>query len=65
MAVVARTTDVTGLGLAPGDVIHAVNASPVIDLDGLRSVLENLDPGDAVVLQVERAGELVFAAFKL
>jgi serine protease Do len=65
VAVVARTADVAGLDLAPGDVIHAVNASTVADVDALRSALEKLEPGDAVVLQLERADGLRFVGLEL
>jgi serine protease Do len=65
VAVVARTADVAGLDLAPGDVIHAVNSSTVADVDALRSALEKLEPGDAVVLQLERADELRFVALEV
>jgi serine protease Do len=65
VAVVARTADVAGLDIAPGDVIHAVNASTVSDVEALRSVLEKLAPGDPVVLQLERADGLRFVALEL
>jgi len=63
--VVARTADVTGLDLSPGDVIHAVNSSSVTDVEALRSLLERFRPGDAVVLQIERADGLRFAGLEL
>jgi serine protease Do len=65
VAVVARTADVAGLDLSPGDVIHAVNWSTVADVDSLRSLLESFRPGDAVVLHIERAAGLRFAALEL
>src|SRR5262249_14527272 len=65
VAVVARTADVAGLDIAPGDVIHAVNSSTVSDVDALRSALDKLAPGDAVVLQLERADGLRFVALEL
>jgi serine protease Do len=65
VAVVARTADVAGLDIGPGDVIHAVNSSTVSDVDALRRALEKLSPGDAVVLQLERADGLRFVALEL
>jgi S1-C subfamily serine protease len=65
VAVLARTADVPGLDLSPGDVIHAVNSSTVTDVKALRSVLETLTPGDAVVLQLERADGLRFLGLEL
>ena len=61
----ARAVPVRGEPLLPGDVIHAVNGSAVTNLAGLRRVLEPLGPGDAVVLQVGRAGRLLFVTLTL
>ncbi|MEX2304114.1 MAG: trypsin-like peptidase domain-containing protein [Bryobacterales bacterium] len=47
-----------------GDVIHAVNRTPVGDLPDLRKALEPLKPGDPVAVQIERDGELSFAVFQ-
>ncbi len=49
----------------PGDVIHAVNRTPVGDLPDLRKALEPVQPGDAVAVQIERDGEMFFATFEL
>ena len=54
-----------GETLLPGDVIHAVNSGPVGSLVGLRTHLEPLGSGDAVVLQVERAGRLLYVSHTL
>jgi serine protease Do len=48
----------------PGDVIHAVNRTPVGDLPDLRKALEPIQPGDALAIQIERDGELFFALFQ-
>ncbi len=61
----ARAVPVRGEPLLPGDVIHALNGSSVTNLAGLRRVLEPLGPGDAVVLQVGRAGRLLFVTLTL
>jgi serine protease Do len=65
VAVVARITDSAGIALATGDVIHAVNARPVADVETLRAVLAAFKHGDAVVLQIERQGGLEFLGFEL
>ena len=61
----ARAVPVRGEPLLPGDVIHALNGSPVGSLIGLRSNLEALGVGDPVVLQVERSGQLLFVTLTL
>jgi S1-C subfamily serine protease len=50
-------------GLAPGDLVRSVNKATVTSVAGLRSAVERIAPGDAVVLQVERGGRLSFIAF--
>ena len=52
-----------GEGLAPGDVIHAVNGHWVSDLPALRKAIDAVKTGDAMVLQVERRGALRYVAF--
>src|SRR5664279_2605449 len=60
--VAARTPGalLLGDGPEPGDVIHSVNTIPVKDIAGLKQALKALHPGDAMVLQVERQGELSY-----
>lgn len=53
------------IDLQPGDIIDAVNTSPVALLDALRSTLSDMKPGDPVVLQVERDGRFQYLAFEL
>ena len=43
-----------------GDVIHAVNGERISSVEALRSKLNGLKSTDQVVLQVERAGSLMF-----
>jgi Trypsin-like serine proteases, typically periplasmic, contain C-terminal PDZ domain len=50
--------------LATGDVIHAINGAPVDTIESLRSALDHLKPNASVVLQIERAGKLMFIAFQ-
>jgi len=56
VVVVARAAGSGALdnALTTGDVIHAVNGSPVTSLAGLRSALDKLAPDAPVVLQIER-----------
>ena len=49
----------------PGDVIHAVNWTPVSNLIELRRAVNGLKDGDPVVVQIERQGLLKFIAFEL
>ena len=51
--------------LLPGDVIRALNGRPIADLAGLRAALDELGARDAVVLHVERGGELRYVSFLL
>jgi len=53
------------IDLQPGDIIDAVNNSPVALLDTLRSTLGEMKPGDPVVLQIERDGRFQYLAFEL
>ena len=58
----SRTADIP---LQTGDVIHAVNGAPVSTLEGLRDLLAAQKPGDAIVLQIERYGQLLYISFTL
>ena len=48
-----------------GDIIHALNNTPVKSVEQLRSALHQLKPGEPVVLQVERQGKLHYVAFDM
>jgi serine protease Do len=48
--------------LQSGDVIHGLNGSP-ITTPSLREILAKLTLGDAVVLQLERGGQLIYVSF--
>jgi serine protease Do len=67
VVVVAKTAfgGLVDIGLQPGDVIHAVNSTPVIAMDDLRANLAKLKAGDAVVLQVERSGAMDYVPFEM
>ena len=49
--------------VGPGDLIYAVNGNPVTDLADLRRNMETFRYGDAVVVHVERQGNLLYLAF--
>ena len=51
--------------LQVGDVIYALNGVSVRGVAELRSALASLESGDAVVLQVERGGQLRFLALDM
>jgi serine protease Do len=52
-------------GLSVGDVIRAVNRTPLESVSQLRGMLHNFKPGDPVALQVERDGRLRYLAFEI
>ena len=60
-----RAVPVRGEPLLPGDVIHALNGSPIVSLAGLQAALDQLGPGDPVVLQVARSAELSYVTLTL
>lgn len=60
---VAGAIDSRDGGLAAGDVVYAVNRTPVAGLAALRAALDAAKGGDALVLQLERRGELMYLAF--
>lgn len=65
--VAARVTDPSAVesGLEPGDVIHAVNGTPITSMEALRAAVEAIGDGGAVVLQIERQGKLQYLAFEM
>jgi serine protease Do len=64
--VAARAADATQeTGLKAGDVIHALNGTKIDSLDGLRTAVGRLKPGDAVALQIERDEILMYVSFEL
>jgi serine protease Do len=52
-------------GLKAGDVVRAVNRSPVASVSELRAAMAKLKSGDSVALQIERAGKLQYLAFEV
>jgi serine protease Do len=65
--VLGRSADLTtpDTGLQTGDVIHAVNTTPVTSIDVLRAAVLSLKTGDPVVLQVERTDGLSYLSFEM
>ena len=63
VSTVAGAFDSREGGLAPGDVIHAVNRTPVTGLPELRAALDALTAGQPAVLQLERQGALIYMTF--
>ena len=65
--VAARSADSPAMdhALEPGDVIVSVNGAPVKALAELRSTIGRLPARAAVVLQVQRYGQLMFIALEL
>jgi len=60
------TTDLSsGTGLNPGDVIYSVNGTPVATVAALKTKLAEYQAGQAVVMQVERSGVLLYVTLEL
>jgi serine protease Do len=55
--------DPEGEGLAPGDVIHALNGQWITSVAALRTTIDAVKTNDAVVLQVERRGVVRYVSF--
>jgi serine protease Do len=47
-----------------GDVIHSVNGKSVADVEGLRSTLDKIKPGEPIVLWVDRNGKHLYLALE-
>jgi len=67
LVVAARTANApySGGELETGDVIYEINNVPTLSVKGLRDILDHLKSGDAVALQVERSGRLMYLALEL
>ncbi len=51
--------------LQQGDVIYSVNREPIASIEALRSALDALQPGDPLIIQIERNGRLAFLSLEL
>jgi serine protease Do len=58
----SRTPDT---GLKTGDIIRAIDRTPLQTASQLQTIVRALRPGDPVVLQVERNGKLQYLAFEM
>jgi serine protease Do len=67
IVVAARAAGAEGLevDLHPGDVIYAINNEPTSTVAALSTALGQMKSGEAVVLQVERDGALMYVAFEM
>jgi serine protease Do len=65
VAAISAAAAPSGDRFQPGDVIHAVNGAPVASLLALRQAVKDMNDGDPIVLQIERAGSLRYVAFEL
>ncbi len=66
--IVAAKTSGAGIGEVPlqtGDVIHGLNGTTVTSMADLREGLAKMATGDAVVLLIERYGQLIYVSFVL
>jgi len=62
VVVLGQSLDVNALSgeLHAGDIIHTVNQLPIQSVEQLRSALRQLKPGDPLILQIERQGQLQY-----
>jgi S1-C subfamily serine protease len=67
IVVAAQAYGVVGVpsGLKPADVILSVNGQAVMTLGQLNGLLGRMDPGDPVVLHVDRQGQRIFLVFEM
>ena len=67
VVVVGRAADLIlpDTGLQAGDIIHKLNESSIDSVDGLRSLVHAIKPGDPVVLQIERDDGLMYVSFEM
>jgi serine protease Do len=65
--VAARTLDGTSVdsGLVQGDVVHALNRARIDSVEELRRAIKARNPGEPVVLQIERSGQYHYLHFEM
>lgn len=61
----AAGSNATDTGVQPGDIIRAINRTALQSVSQLQATARQLKWGDAVVLQIERAGKLQYLAFEM
>jgi S1-C subfamily serine protease len=52
-------------GVQSGDIIRSINRIPLQSVSQLQATVRRFKSGDAVVLQVEREGQLQYLAFEM
>lgn len=67
VVVIAQAAGSNGIdtGVQSGDVIRALNRTPLQSVSQLQATVRDLKSGDPVVLQVERGGRLQYLAFEI
>jgi len=67
VVVVGRAADLIlpDTGLQAGDIIHQLNTTSIDSMDRLRAAVGAVKTGEAVVLQVERDGGLLYVSFEM
>ena len=51
--------------LQPGDLIHALNGTPIESVERPKSAVAQLKPGHAAVLRIERQGQFQYVALEM
>ena len=54
---VINNTAAEEMGLESGDVIKAINGYPILDWDDVTTVIDNLEPGDKIAVNVKRGDQ--------
>jgi serine protease Do len=67
VVVVGRAADLImpDIGLLAGDVIHRLNTTSIDSVDTLRATVGAVKTGEAVAMQVERDGGLMYVSFEM
>jgi serine protease Do len=67
VVVVGRAADLIlpDTGLQAGDIVHKLNTTSIDSVEGLRTAVGAVKAGEAVVLQVERDGGLLYVSFEM
>jgi serine protease Do len=66
IVVVAQTTGPNAdTGLATGDIIRAIDRTPLQSISQFQAIVRDVRSGDSVVLQIERNGNLQYLAFEI
>jgi serine protease Do len=52
-------------GLVQGDIIHSLKGKPITNVSDLRAAFNQLKPGEAATMQIERSGKLTYVSFMM